>query len=139
MRKSSGRLIVKSTYLKNLHILEAEIILTCHSTPYLTSLSSHASRQSAFTFGDSVKTSSEHPFVQLVQNVVKTVDGSTELGGMTGYTDGSQFIHAQKEFPIIVLGPGKTSLAHQPDEYVEIDKYLNSINLYKEIANKFLS
>ncbi|MFD1360910.1 ArgE/DapE family deacylase [Lentibacillus salinarum] len=86
-----------------------------------------------------VKTSSEDPFVQLVQDVVKESNGQAELGGMTGYTDGSQFIHANKKFPIVVLGPGETSIAHQPDEYVEIDKYLDSINLYKEIAKKFLA
>jgi succinyl-diaminopimelate desuccinylase len=86
-----------------------------------------------------VKTSSEDPFVQLVQDVVKASDGSAELGGVTAYTDGSQFIHANNKFPIVVLGPGETSTAHQPDEYVEVDKYLDSINLYKEIAKKFLA
>ncbi|ASK60728.1 acetylornithine deacetylase [Virgibacillus phasianinus] len=85
-----------------------------------------------------VKTSSEDPFVKLVQNVVKA-DGSAELGGITAYSDGSQFIHAKKDFPIVVLGPGETSTAHQPDEYVEVDKYLDSINLYQEIAKKFLT
>ena len=58
---------------------------------------------------------------------------------MTGYTDGSQFMQANNEFPIIVLGPGDTSVAHQPDEYVETKEYLNSINLYKDVAKKFLS
>jgi len=86
-----------------------------------------------------VRTSSDHSFVKLVQGVLKAAGGSTELGGVTAYTDGSQFIRAKKDFPIIILGPGKTSLAHQPDEYVEIDKYLNSIHLYKEIAKKFLA
>ncbi|SDH25126.1 succinyl-diaminopimelate desuccinylase [Alteribacillus persepolensis] len=85
-----------------------------------------------------VKTSNDDSFVKLVQDVVK-VDGSAELGGITAYTDGSQFKHAQKEFPIVILGPGETSTAHQPDEYVEINKYLDSIHLYKEIAKKFLS
>lgn len=86
-----------------------------------------------------VKTSSEDPFVKLIQEVVKASNGSTELGGVTAYTDGSQFIHANKKFPIVVLGPGETSTAHQPDEYVEVDKYLDSIDLYKEIAKKFLA
>lgn len=85
-----------------------------------------------------VKTSAEDSFVKLVQRVVN-VDGSAELGGITAYSDGSQFIHAKNEFPIVVLGPGETSTAHQPDEYVEIDKYLDSINLYKAIVTKFLA
>lgn len=85
-----------------------------------------------------VKTSGDDPFVRLVQNVVKETNGLTKLGGVTAYTDGSQFIHANKKFPIVVLGPGETSIAHQPNEYVEVDKYLESINLYKEIAKRFL-
>ncbi|WP_163529870.1 ArgE/DapE family deacylase [Halobacillus ihumii] len=86
-----------------------------------------------------VKTSSEDPFVKLVQDTAESSGGSTTLGGITGYTDSSQFTHADKEFPVIVLGPGDTSVAHQPDEYVEVDEYLNSIQLYKEIAKKFLT
>jgi len=43
-----------------------------------------------------VKTSSDDPFVKLVQNVVKENGGSTELGGVTAYTDGSQFVHAKR-------------------------------------------
>ncbi|MFD1707717.1 ArgE/DapE family deacylase [Siminovitchia sediminis] len=86
-----------------------------------------------------VKTSGDDPFVKLVQSVVKAADGPIELGGMTGYTDGSQFVSAKKKFPIIILGPGETSLAHQPDEFVEIDKYLNTVHLYQEIAKKFLT
>lgn len=86
-----------------------------------------------------VKTSSEDPFVKLVQNTVESLGGPTTLGGMTGYTDSSQFTHADKTFPIIVLGPGDTSVAHQPDEYVEVAEYLNSIQLYEEIARNFLT
>lgn len=87
----------------------------------------------------SVKTSSEDPFVKLVQNTVEFLGGTTTLGGMTGYTDSSQFAHAAKTFPIIVLGPGDTSVAHQPDEYVEVAEYFNSIQLYEEIAKNFLT
>ncbi|WKA59803.1 M20 family metallopeptidase [Planococcus shenhongbingii] len=87
----------------------------------------------------SLRNSREDPFVQVVQDAVKAKGGTTALGGMTGYTDGSQFSQASKKFPIIVLGPGDTKLAHQPDEYVEVDEYLSSIQLYKDIAKKFLA
>ncbi|MGM9921742.1 MAG: ArgE/DapE family deacylase [Bhargavaea sp.] len=86
-----------------------------------------------------VKTPADDPFVRLVQEVVKEADGAEELGGMTGYTDSAQFALAKKDFPIIVLGPGDTAVAHQPDEYVEIDEYYASIRLYQEIAKKFLA
>src|SRR5699024_990149 len=78
-----------------------------------------------------VKTASDDPFVQLVQNVAQSLKSPTKLGGLTGYTDGSQFVHADKAFPIIVLGPGDTLIAHQPDEYVEVAEFLHSIQLYQ--------
>lgn len=86
-----------------------------------------------------VKTASDDPFVQLVQNVAQSLKSPTKLGGLTGYTDGSQFVHADKAFPIIVLGPGDTLIAHQPDEYVEVAEFLHSIQLYQEIAKQFLA
>ncbi|MFC7393451.1 ArgE/DapE family deacylase [Scopulibacillus cellulosilyticus] len=86
-----------------------------------------------------MRTPGDSPFVKLVQEAVKSIYGSAELGGMTGYTDGSQFMQSNNHFPIIVLGPGDTSVAHQPDEYVEVEEYLNSIKLYKDIAKKFLN
>ncbi|WP_010529158.1 ArgE/DapE family deacylase [Lentibacillus jeotgali] len=86
-----------------------------------------------------MKTPADDPFVKLVQDTVKPLGIPTTLGGMTGYTDSSQFTHANEVFPVIVLGPGDTSVAHQPDEYVEVDKYLTSITLYKEIGKKFLA
>ncbi|QKY68419.1 ArgE/DapE family deacylase [Lentibacillus sp. CBA3610] len=85
-----------------------------------------------------VKTSSEDPFVKLVQDTVESLDGQATLEGMTGYTDSSQFTQANKTFPVIVLGPGDTSVAHQPDEYVEVDEFFNSIQLYKQITKKYL-
>jgi len=86
-----------------------------------------------------VRTSSEDPFVKLVQETSKSLGGQTTLGGITAYTDSSQFTNANKAFPVVMLGPGETSLAHQPDEYVEVGEYLNSIQLYKEIAKNFLT
>lgn len=39
-----------------------------------------------------MRTSDEDPFVKLVQEVAKSHNGEAELGGKTGYTDGSQFM-----------------------------------------------
>ncbi|RLL40713.1 M20 family peptidase [Oceanobacillus piezotolerans] len=86
-----------------------------------------------------VRTSSEDSFVKLVQDVKKSLGGDITLGGITAYTDSSQFTKAEKKFPVIVMGPGGTAAAHQPDEYVEVDEFLKSIYLYKEIGKKFLT
>ncbi|HEX9868639.1 MAG TPA: M20/M25/M40 family metallo-hydrolase [Candidatus Tectomicrobia bacterium] len=41
--------------------------------------------------------------------------------------------------PFMIFGPGIPQLAHQPNEYVEIDTYLESIELFCELAVKYLS
>lgn len=89
---------------------------------------------------NSVRTNTNDDFVKLVTNVVsKFSKEEIQPIGLSGYTDGSQFVKAKKQFPIIILGPGETKLAHQPDENVEIDKYLESIEIYKSIIRDFLS
>jgi succinyl-diaminopimelate desuccinylase len=49
--------------------------------------------------------------------------------GVNYYTDGSVFAPLLG-IPIVLFGPGDEKLAHQPDEYVEIDKYINAIKFY---------
>lgn len=53
-------------------------------------------------------------------------------------TDASVFQPASGA-PFLIFGPGIPQLAHQPNEYVEIDTYLQSIELFYELAVKYLS
>jgi succinyl-diaminopimelate desuccinylase len=53
-------------------------------------------------------------------------------------TDASVFQPASR-VPFMIFGPGIPQLAHQPNEYVEIDTYLESIQLFCELAVKYLS
>jgi succinyl-diaminopimelate desuccinylase len=52
-------------------------------------------------------------------------------------TDASVFQPASGA-PFLIFGPGIPQLAHQPDEYVELDTYLESIELFCELAVKYL-
>lgn len=88
---------------------------------------------------NSVKTDENCDFVKLTRSAVsKHMHKDAKPIGLSGYTDGSQFVKVEKDFPIVILGPGQTELAHQPDEYVEINSYLKSIDIYKDIAKEFL-
>jgi succinyl-diaminopimelate desuccinylase len=53
-------------------------------------------------------------------------------------TDASVFQPASGA-PFLIFGPGIPQLAHQPNEYVEIDTYLTSIELFCELAVEYLS
>lgn len=87
----------------------------------------------------SVRTEPDDSFVVLTKTILEQElnQSITPLGG-SGYTDGSQFTQASKKFPIIVLGPGNPTLAHQPEEYVELAIYLKSIEIFTKIAQTFL-
>jgi succinyl-diaminopimelate desuccinylase len=57
--------------------------------------------------------------------------------GVPYYTDGS-VLHDNGRLPVLIYGPGDHRLAHQPDEWVDIDAYLESIDFYRELAIRFL-
>jgi len=87
-----------------------------------------------------LRTADEHPLVQTTQNVIqKVTDENKELSIMTGATDGSEFTRANSDMAVIILGPGSFNLAHQPNEYVEVDDFFDAINIYEQVANNYLS
>lgn len=87
----------------------------------------------------SVRTEIDDPFTILTQKVVAAVtQKEADTFGMTGYTDGSQFGRVKKEFPILILGPGETKYAHQPNEFVNIADFYQMIAINEQIATAFL-
>ncbi len=72
-------------------------------------------------------------FVKKIQQATGITQ--TKLVGYT--TDGPIF--EKLNAPVIVFGPGKTELAHQPDEYIEITNLYKAVELYKKIILNFLS
>ena len=40
---------------------------------------------------------------------------------------------------LAIVGPGITIMAHQVDEYIEKDMYLKYIDIYKDVAVKYLA
>ncbi len=58
------------------------------------------------------------------------------LYGVSYYTDAA-VLNPESRIPTLIYGPGDESLAHQPNEYVDIQAYLRSVDFYKELAVKF--
>lgn len=55
-----------------------------------------------------------------------------------GYATDASVFQPASGAPFLIFGPGNPQVIHQPDEYVDIDTYLQSIELYCELAVKYL-
>lgn len=73
-------------------------------------------------------------------NVSATTGGvpaTPAVQGVSYYTDAS-VLHNHGKLPVLIYGPGDPKLAHQPDEWIDIEAYLESISFYRELAVRFL-
>ncbi|WDT66650.1 M20/M25/M40 family metallo-hydrolase [Companilactobacillus crustorum] len=84
-----------------------------------------------------VKTDINSDFIKLVKESYKDVLGVNILTvGAPGGTDASKFVQAKPDLDVVVAGPGNES-AHQINEFVFEDDYLQYINIYETIARHF--
>ena len=60
------------------------------------------------------------------------------LGGVPGATDGT-VITSRAGVPSIVYGPGGKWIAHQADEFVEVAELVQSAEVYRRAAQRFLA
>jgi len=84
------------------------------------------------------ETAPDHPAVLKFQAAASEALGKpVETQVMKFATEASIFVPALN-VPTIVLGPGLPGLAHQPDEYVEIDKMVEAARIYALAAANML-
>lgn len=83
-----------------------------------------------------VRTSIDSTLIQAIQT---QFENKLPLIGLSGTTDAAEFTKSAKPFDFVIFGPGITKLAHQVDEYVEIDNYLDMIEKYQSIAMHYLN
>lgn len=75
----------------------------------------------------------------LIQSFRNAADYSIEPVAMAGATDASNFGRIEKDFDLAIYGPGNMESAHALDEYVEIEDYLEFIDLYQKTAIDYLN
>lgn len=86
-----------------------------------------------------VSTNLQEPFVGLVKQAVEQICGEHRIPrGVHFYTDAATLVSPGQEIPVVILGAGDDRLAHQPNEYIEIDRFIRSIAYYKLIIKKYL-
>lgn len=87
-----------------------------------------------------VHTAPNHEFIKLAENTnFALFNNEQQAGGVNYYTDGSVYSQSLPSVPILIYGPGESQNAHQPDEWVDLQKYIDSIKFYIKLAVKYLS
>lgn len=84
----------------------------------------------------SVKANKQSELIEVIQ---QQFDEPLPLIGIGATTDTAEFIKSSNSFDFVVFGPGKSTLPHQVNEYVDIDNYLDMIDKYKQIMLTYLN
>jgi succinyl-diaminopimelate desuccinylase len=85
-----------------------------------------------------VDTPRDDPVVAALARAHAAVTGEEpRYGGVPGTTDGT-ILTARAGVPTVVYGPGGKWIAHQADEFVEVDDIVRCARVYAEAAQRFL-
>ncbi len=80
----------------------------------------------------------DHPVVAALAAAHQAVTGDPPVyGGVPGTTDGTVLTH-WGGVPSVVYGPGGKWIAHQADEYVEVDEIVRCARIFAQAATRFL-
>lgn len=80
----------------------------------------------------------DHPVVEAVVAAHREVLGeSPKFGGVPGTTDGT-ILSRDARIPVVVYGPGGKWIAHQADEFVEVEDMTRHADVYVAAALNFL-
>ena len=82
------------------------------------------------------------PHAPIVASVLKLLEqrGRQETPKATpGYATDASVFQPASGVPFLIFGPGIPQLAHQPDEYIDINTYLESIELYCALAQEYVA
>lgn len=58
---------------------------------------------------------------------------------LIGTCELSRYIHIKDDIDLVVYGPGLIKMAHKVDEYIELDEYYDTIEIFKKTALKYLN
>ena len=89
--------------------------------------------------GPVIETPLDHPLVRAAHEAVVAIQGrEPAVEGFTGGTEAKIYFPAYR-VPTIIVGPGHLEMAHQTNEYVDIDELIAAASIYRELALRLLS
>ncbi|MGX7441737.1 ArgE/DapE family deacylase [Aerococcus urinae] len=74
---------------------------------------------------------------QLVQACLKELGEETEVTSFNAVTDASNFTQVEKDFDMVIYGPGDLALAHSQDEHILVEDYVEFIDHVKAIIKNY--
>lgn len=87
---------------------------------------------------ESVYTEPAHAWVQDVFEVMQPyLGGRPEPRVATYFTDAAALNLAYQAPPTVILGPGEAQMAHQTDEYCEVERISQAVAAYEEITRRW--
>ena len=84
-----------------------------------------------------VETPPSDPLVQAAEEALRLLGLPVRHGGVPGATDGT-FLRAWGGLPVVVMGPGRKTLPHQVDEWVEVEEVVRAARVYAALAVLYL-
>ena len=85
-----------------------------------------------------IETDPQTPFVQGFFTVVNAITGLFPIPDGVPYTTDAAILVPPLKSAMVICGPGNPSLAHQLNEFVELDKLIDSVKIYALTAATFL-
>jgi succinyl-diaminopimelate desuccinylase len=90
-------------------------------------------------FKPSVETDIDHAFTQIcLEACAQRRTKRPDISGVAYYSDATIYT-SNFGTPFVIIGPGELGMSGQPDEFVEIEKFRQSIAIYRDIAENYLS
>ncbi len=85
-----------------------------------------------------VNTSTEERLARVAEDLRRETYGApSSRVAAPYYTDASVLVEARPDLPVVVYGPGDDRLAHQPNEWVSIEAFDESIAFYERLATAY--
>jgi succinyl-diaminopimelate desuccinylase len=78
------------------------------------------------------------PIVQTALDLVARISGQAKPASAVPYVTDASVYQPALRIPVLICGPGEARLAHQPDEWVAVPKYLDAIRFYSALAQAYL-
>lgn len=85
----------------------------------------------------SLETDRGERLVGAMTQAVEAVRGTPQVGGVTYGTDAAA-LGPGYNIPMVICGPGAPGMAHQPDEYVEVEELVQAAEIYARVARDLL-